>query len=243
MENNYTKNVIENGKQNRKYLVEELENKINWLEEKAKEVEDEAKRFLDEAKKSDINFTLNINAIEKSDEKNIDTNNIIFLIKLLKNAKEKLLNLQIEEDTVLEEEKYINGAQTLLDQIDYRVEHILMNFKESNRNKINEAKSQKSKIQEELKNNEVETNELINQAENLNQEKDKLVKKIIKRKKIKERIENIDLELKDIIAKTNEKKKIKFELQQKEKTNHFIPETENEENQNMENTKEEHCEK
>lgn len=220
MDNNFTNSILENGIKNREYLMSELQKKIEEMEEIEIKLKEEMNNFLEEAKALDINFSPD-NTILENSENSLNSRNIYSWIKISKNAKEKLSNLKLNEDTIFEEDEYIKTAQKLLDKIDSEIKIIVIKFKEENRNRLNSAKEQKVKTRRELDDLEIELNELKAREENLQKEEDNLNGKLIKGKKTKERIQSIEKEIEEIKSQIEEKNKRNFELEQIEKANHF----------------------
>lgn len=220
MDNSDTNAILENGKKNREYLVSELQKKIEEMEKIANELEHKINEFLEEAKRLDINYIPDYTILGSSEEA-LDSKTIYGWIGISKSAKEKLDSLKLDEDTIFEEDKYINTAQNLLDKIDSKIEQMVIRFKETNKKRFDEAGNQKVKTQIELANTEIEVNELKAREERLLKEKDSLNRKVIKGKKTKERIQGIGKEIEEIKSQIEQKDKKNFELMQREKANHF----------------------
>lgn len=220
MDNSDTNAILENGRANREYLISELQKKIEEMEKIANELEHKINGLLEEAKRLDINYIPD-NTILGGSEETLDSKTIYGWIGISKSAKEKLDSLKLDEDTIFEEDKYINSAQDLLDKIDSRIEQMVIRFKETNKKRFNESAFQKIETQIGLANTEIGINELRAKEERLLQEKNDLTKKLIKGKKTKEKIRNIEGEIITIKQQIERKKEINFGLKQKEKKNHF----------------------
>lgn len=220
MDNNFTNSILENGRKNREYLISELQKKIEEMKKIANELEHKVNELLEEAKRLDINYIPD-NTILGGSEGTLDLKTIYGWIGISKSAKEKLDSLKLDEDTIFEEDKYINSAQDLLDKIDSRIKQMVIRFKDENQKKFSEAFFQKIETQIGLANTEIEVNELKSREESLLKEKDSLNRKVIKGKKTKERIQGIEKEIEEIKFQIDQKDKKNFELKQREKTNHF----------------------
>lgn len=220
MDNSDTNAILENGRENRKYLISEFQKKIEEMERIANELEHKINEFLEEAKRLDINYIPDYTILGNSEEA-LDSKTIYGWIGISKSAKEKLDSLKLDEDTIFEEDKYINSAQDLLDKIDSRIKQMVIRFKDENQKKFSEAFFQKIETQIGLANTEIEVNELKSREESLLKEKDSLNRKVIKGKKTKERIQGIEKEIEEIKFQIDQKDKKNFELKQREKTNHF----------------------
>lgn len=234
MDNNFTNSILENGRKNREYLIDELQKRIEEIEKIANELKHKVNILLEEAKRLDINYIPD-NTILGNPEENLDSRTIYGWIEISKSAKEKLTDLKLDEDTIFEEDKYINTAQDLLDKIDSRIEQMVIRFKEKNQKKFSEAAFQKIETQIGLTNTEIGINELKAKEESLLREKDDLTRKLIKGKKTKEKMRSIEEEITKIRTQIERKREINFGLKQKEKRNHFTYFAEDQSKSKLEN--------
>lgn len=229
--------IIENANQNRNELIEMIETKIVQLGMILTEIQETIKHYLEMAKKYDVRYIA---------DKNIQEN-ISQYIDNLGVVRQILVALDLSEENIFEEDKYLKNAQRLLDLLnDSNLAEKKDNFIKSNRDRFEDACKQKREVEMELANLEIELEGLKGEKAELNQENaqiqvkiDKIKLRLLKKQKIEKNLSSNTELIKDIDERIKTLNGRIKELERKQIKNHFIQNQEEEACLEREETKEE----
>lgn len=204
-------------------LINALENIIERLNKKIEGDRIVVHHYIKEAQKYDVNFTPDESTIKK----------FSLWIDNLMDVKEKLLNLNLNQENIFDEEIYIKKAEELIGLM----ENILGEKNENlmvNKSRFEEACEKKRQAEIELSNINIELEALETQKRELEQENEEIQKQIDKtrfkffnRKRNAVKLSNSET-IKDLEEQIRVLKGRKGKLEIASQANHFVPKTEGE---------------
>lgn len=226
LEDNTGKVLMVNADENRNQLVEDLKKKIEELEDIITDISSEENKTistcLEKAQQKDVNYVPNRDVVQE-------------LLKLkddLAIVQEKLQNLNLTEDTIFDEDKYLIKAEELMEKVDSVIEKKIRGFKRLNEKRLEEALNKKIEIQIGISNSEIELNHVNLDKEELEEQIAEIENGIIYRirssifnKKGSSETEGINSKIAELDKRKRELEVKISKLKMQEQAEHFVPST------------------
>ncbi len=216
------KKLLENADENRKQQIEKITAKIEEIESIIEDIDSEDNKIISkcikEAQKHDVSYTPDRNILKDFMKLKVDLNIIL----------EKLQSLSLTEDKIFEEDKYLLGAETILEKIDAVIGEKQREFRKGNEEQLDQNFDRKIEIDIALSNTKIElayVNSDIEDIESQNAErKSRISYKIgLFNRKNNNEIRKNDDKLSELYAKRRKLESKISTLEIRAKVEHFVP--------------------